>query len=40
MNNHLIKNKRVNIMSGTWFLDYDDGKKIGPISEGEAREYV
>ena len=27
-------------MSNQWFLGYDDGKKIGPISEDEAREYV
>ncbi len=27
-------------MSNKWFLDYDDGKKIGPISEDEAREYA
>ncbi len=27
-------------MSTEWFLDYDNGKKIGPIFEDEAREYV
>jgi uncharacterized protein (TIGR00266 family) len=27
-------------MNNNWFLDYDDGKKIGPIPEDQAREYV
>lgn len=27
-------------MSENWFLDYDDGEKIGPISQDEARQYA